>query len=381
MICLATGNPLRLATAVAVLLAFAACEDDVTHVGPPFQLPNDYAFVTTTNFSTGSAAIVSADTLLKTACSLRPIHTDAIARFFEGYIYVVNRDGADNVQVLDPYSGFATIKQFSIGTGSDPHDIAFLSRSRAFVTRYNSDQLWIVNTNTGIRSGQIDFFWLADADNVPEMDRMIRINTRIFVSVQRLNRNLPSSPPTGTSYVAVFDGQTEQFIDADPFTTGVQAIRLVGTNPNGEMVLNPATPVIWVPVAGAFGALDGGLEVINPQTLASQMVLTESQLGGDITDVVPIDANRGVAIVRDLSSNTMLVGFDLLVSGPIDTLYAPGANVLRDAELSRDGRIFLSDRALAAEGLRVFNKDTGAQLTASPVDVCLPPNDIVFGRK
>jgi hypothetical protein len=372
-------NGLGPAVALAAAMMAVACEEDVTSVTPPFAVPADYAFVTTTDFSTGAAAIVAADTTLAKRCSVAPIHSDAVARYFEGRIYVVNRNGADNIQVLEPAAGFATLKQFSVGNGSDPHDIAFVSRSRAFVTRYNEDQIWIVDTNTGRRSGLIDLSWLADADFIPEMDHMLRISNRVFVSVQRLNRNTDWGP-VGTSYIAVFDPYTEQFIDADPATAGVQALTLSGTNPFGEMVLNPKTPVIWVPAVGRFGLLDGGLEVVNPQTLESQLVLTESQLGGDITDVVPVDENRGVAIISDPNFNTLLVGFDLSVSGAIDTLYAPGSFSLQDAELSRDDRIFVSDRTAVLPGLRVFDAETWRQITTTPIDVCLPPSDIEFGR-
>jgi hypothetical protein len=217
---------------------------------------------------------------------------------------------------------------------------------------------------------------------IPEMDHILRVGDRFFVAVERLDRNGPFFPPVGDSYIAVFDGHTEQFIDADPVQAGTQALRLTGTNPFGELVLNPESPVIWVPTVGRFDLLDGGLEIIDPATLTSSgLVLTEATLGGNLTDVVPIDENRGVAIISDANFNNLLVGFDLSTPGVIDTLYAPGGFFLQDAELSRDGRIFLADRTTANPGLRVFDGATWNQITTSPVDVCLPPYDIEFGRR
>ena len=369
----------RLALALGAM-ALVACEESVTSTPPPLNTPSDYAFVTATDYSTGMAAIVSADSVLNAHCNVTPIHSDAVARFYQGRIYVVNRQGADNIQVLEPSVGFGTRKQFSVGNGSDPHDIAFLSTSRAFVTRYNTDQLWIVDTNTGRRSGLIDFSWLRDVDNIPEMDHMVRVGSRIFVSVQRLNRNTDWGP-VGKSYIAAFDPYTEQFIDAEPSINGTQALALAGTNPFGEMVVNPRSGLIWVPNAGRWGVNDGGLEIIDPATFTTGgLVITESTLGGDITDVVPIDMNRGAAIISDANFNTLLVGFDLSAPASIDTIYAPGSYSLQDAELSRDGRIFVSDRTPVLPGLRVFRSDTWAQLTKTPIDVCLPPADIEFGR-
>ncbi|HET6349739.1 MAG TPA: hypothetical protein VFH88_11715, partial [Candidatus Krumholzibacteria bacterium] len=261
----------------ALAMLFAACEDS-TSVIPPVPAGN-FAFVTTTDYSTGSASVVSADSLLKATQNVASISSDALARFYGGRIYVLNRSGADNVQVLDPAAGFATIKQFTVGAGSDPEDITFLSRSRAFVSRYNEDQMWIVDTIQGRRTGQIDFHWLADADNIPEMSHMVMVGYRVFVAVQRLDRTT-NWGPVGTSYVAVFDARTEQFLDADPATGGVQPITLAGTNPFGEMVWNDASGMIWVPTVGRWGIADGGIELIDPNTLTtSGIVLSEATAG------------------------------------------------------------------------------------------------------
>ena len=365
--------------ASAAALALSACTDSV--IGPGNTPPphGDFAFVTTTDYTTGAASIVTADTLLKATKNVASIHSDALSRFYDGRIYVLNRQGADNVQVIDPASGFATLKQFSVGNGADPEDIVFLSRSRAFVSRYNEDQLWIVDPNQGRRTGLIDFSWLADADNVPEMAHMVKVGDRVFIAVQRLDRNTPFHDPVGTSYVAVFDITTEQFIDAEPGTIGRQAIKLATANPFGEMVYNVASGKIWVPNVGYFSQLDGGLELVDPVTLTtSGVVLSETQLGGNITDVVPIDATHGAAIISDSNFNTLLVGFDLSAPTSIDTIYAPGGFSLQDAELSPDRRIFVSDRTAVLPGIRVFRSDNHAQITVSPVDVGLPPADIEF---
>jgi len=366
--------------AALAVMAVAACEDTVTN--PPHSgLPDTYAFVITTDFSTGSASIVSADTLLKAQCNVASVYSDAVARYFDGRIYVVNRLGADNIQVLDPGAGFRTIRQFTVGNGSDPHDIAFVSRWRAFVTRYDSDKMWIVDTNTGNRIGQMDFGWLSDADNLPEMEHILAVGNRMFVSVERLNRNTDWGP-VGTSYLAAFDPFSQDFIDADPGTPGVQALALAGANPFGELVLNKDSGKIWVPTVGRFGILDGGIEVVDPVSLTtSGLLITEAQLGGDITDVVAVDADNGVAIITDSNFNTVLVRFNLTAPDLAGAFYDPGSYALQDAELSPDGRLFVSDRSPANPGIRVFEQAPTLwwrQLSMSPADVCLPPSDIEF---
>ncbi len=370
---------LCLLPALAGALALAACEEDSVSSGlPPVQ--GYFAFVTTTDYQTGSASVVSADdSVLAAVNDVALLHSDALARAYGGLIYALNRQGADNVTVIDPLDGFRIRRQFSTGNGSDPEDIVFQNASRAFVSRYNENQVWIVNPNTGQRSGLIDFSWLADADLVPEMAHMVKVGNRVLVAIQRLDRSTPFFDPTGTSYVAVFDAGSEQFIDAEPGTSGTQAIKLGGVNPFGEMVYNTASGKIWVPTVGYFGIADGGIEVLDPVTLTTGgIVITETTLGGDVTDVVALDANRGAAIVSDSNFNTLLVGFDLTTPTSIDTIYAPGSFALQDAERSRDGRIFVSDRSVALPGIRVFRGSDHTQITTNPIDVGLPPADIEF---
>ena len=48
--------------------------------------------------------------------NLASVHSDAIAREHGGLVYIVNRLYQDNIQVLDPSQGFATVRQFSVGS-------------------------------------------------------------------------------------------------------------------------------------------------------------------------------------------------------------------------------------------------------------------------
>ena len=130
----------------------------------------DFAFVTTTDFSTGSASVIYLDGSCTTTNNVASIHSDAEARYFGGLIYVVNRFGADNIQMLDPGASFAAVRQFSVGTGSDPHDIHVLTPTKAYVSRYNDADLWVVDPSTGTHTGSISLSSIADADGIPEME-------------------------------------------------------------------------------------------------------------------------------------------------------------------------------------------------------------------
>jgi len=101
-----------------------------------------------------------------------------------------------------------------------------VSESKAYVTRYDATDMWIVDPSTGAHTGTISFAGLADgADGIPEMDQMARIGNHLFVTVQRLDR-FNFFTPTGTSYVAVIDIATDAFVDTDGIAPGTQPVTL-----------------------------------------------------------------------------------------------------------------------------------------------------------
>ena len=87
------------------------------------------AFILTTDFSTGSLSVNALGTTAVTK-DVAAVHSDAVMRWYGGLLYVVNRFGQDNIQVIDPAQGYATVRQFSTGNGTNPQDICFVSPTR-----------------------------------------------------------------------------------------------------------------------------------------------------------------------------------------------------------------------------------------------------------
>lgn len=372
---------LRRTVAAWVVLAACAtgCEEDAVTPPPPPPANTEFVFVTTTDFQTGSSSVINLDGSYTTSRDVTAIHSDAVARYFNGMIYVVNRMGGDNIQILDPKKGHATVRQFSLGTGADLHDIAFASATRAYVTAYNGTDLLIVDPSQGIQVGQIDLSALADGDGVPEMDRLLLVGDRLFVTIQRIDRT-GNWGPVGPSYLAVVDVTTNALIDVDASSAGIQPLVLTGTNPFSDIVIDPTTGGLCVANVGDWGILDGGVEMVDPLALKTDgFVFSEGSAGGDITDVVLVSVDRGYAIITDANFENALVSFNPQSGAKTATVYAPGAFVLQDAELSPAGTLFLTDRTPTQPGIRIFDAVTGTELTADPIDVGLPPFDITFG--
>lgn len=332
------------------------------------------AFVFETDYSTGSLSAVNTATRVP-ACDVASPHSDARLRWYNGRLYVINRFGADNIQVVDPAT-YGTLLQFSVGNGANPYDIAFASPAKAYVTRYESANLWIVNPATGAHTGTISLAAFADADGIPEMDHLMMVGPLLFVSLQRVNRNAGFTP-TAFSLVAVIDTRTDTLVDCDAAAPGVQAIALALKNPVTAFQFDRATSRLLLGCVGFYGALDGGIERIDPVALASAGVAArEDSLGGDIADVVWRDAAKSYAIVSDASFNTLLVSFSPTTGRRLATVYAPGGFTLGDAELDGD-QLWVCDGSFSAPGVRVFSTVTdlavGGAITCS-----LPPASLVF---
>ncbi len=339
--------------------------------------PADFVFVTTTDFSTGSASVIDLATKNATL-NVASIHSDATARYYNGLVYVVNRLGQDNVQRLDPAAGFSTVGQFSTGNGSNPHDIVCTGPGACYVTRYETTELWKMNPSTGATLATISLASLADADGIPEMDQLVLVGNTLFVSVQRLDRNNFFSP-TATSFIAVVDVTTDTLVDTNPSVPGIQPITTARPNPFSEMQLDGFTGAIYLSEVGFFGVLDGGVEAIDPVTYQSLgMVFTEAAAGGDILDVEIVSPDLGYAIVSTPSFFTHLVSFNPQTGVKLATVYAPSAYVLQDVERGPDGNIYLTDRTATNPGVRCYDAQTGTELTTGPISTGLPPFDLTF---
>ena len=344
--------------------------------------PWDYVFAVNTDYGpSGTFSTAEVIPPWSVDANIGSIHSDAVARYHDGLIYIVNRLYADNIQVLDPEQDFATVIQFSVGPGSNPQDIAVVSPSRAYVSRYETAWLYEVDPTAGAVLDSIDLSGFADADGLPEMAYMALVGDLLFVAIQRLDRDnfwLPASP----SYLAVIDTNTNALVDADPVAPGVQGIELTGLNPTSEIQVDEEAGIIYVGEGGLWNVSDGGVDAVDAIGLtALGFVTTEGQLGGEIGDfTLPLNGRAHAVIsVSTPGWESYCVSFDWADGDLIDEVWRPGGFSVEDIEVHPGtGQLFLCDRTYTGPGVRVFDVADGSQLTTGPLGVGLPPFDLVI---
>jgi hypothetical protein len=378
----AVSNPRSLLALTALVVALACgmpvlCQAD--------SEPCEHAFVLTTDYySAAYYSTIEIPPPRTTMISIEPVSTDAVAYYdvAEDKIFVVNRYLADNIQIVDTDSLFTTIGQYSVGNGSNPHDMRLAGSAKAYVSRFEWKTLLVCHPYTGDSLGVIDLSPLADDDGIPEMDRMEIVGGRLFVTLNSIDHT--TWQPNGPGKIAVIDTEADTLIDCNPDLPGVQPIVLNLEDPYTELRYDSCRGELYVGCLGVWGVEDGGIEIIDPESLESKGVLvTEEDLGGDVSDVVPAPGGGGYAVVLEAvpwpGNFARLVRFDEATGAVTDTLFQQTSGYgssLAGIELNRQRELYLCDRDLAQPGVRIYDTMTDTEIAF--VDVGLPPYDIVF---
>jgi hypothetical protein len=338
--------------------------------------PATGVLVITTDYQTGAYSTVSLNGAT-VAQDVDFIHSDAVCHVdnVTGTPFVLQRLGADAVDVLNS-TNFAIAKEFSVEPSSNPHDIELITADKAYVTRFGSPLILIVNPTTGAHTGTVDLSALADADGIPEISGMVNMKGKLYVTVSRLDRD-NGWEPVGDSCIVFIDAATGQ-VEGN--------VKVQGTNIVGQPEWSEALSKFVISQVGSYGTLnDGGVQLLDPATnTLGAFIITEATLGGSLNKVVCATETKCFAIIGvagDSGSNTHLVEFNPQTGTVTGTLASGAGWVYGDILLNDDNtELWLADRTAEASGLRIFNVATSTEKTTAPINVGLPPSDICFTK-
>jgi len=358
---------------VAVLaLVFFGCESDTDNGGG--EAPLNKLFLTTSDYQTGGIGLIDLDSLSPwepdPAWAKDVASADAIPVAFQQRIFVINRMPTDSISVLefDENNQLKLVNQYSVKgdeTNANPYDLAFITSERAYLTRYGSSQLWVINPESGELIKTIDLSQYADEDGIPEMAFMLVRGFYVYVSIQRLDED-NWWIPVGDSYLIKISWLNDQIAGKIPLSS---------TNPITDLVWNSELGKILVGEAGNYDELDGGIDGIAPATEQAQMLVSEAELGGDLTDFVLVSSQKGYAIVTltDYSASKV-VEFNPSTGEVINSeVYKTGPWELFDLALDEQGRLFIADRNATSPGVIVIDTSNNQLLTSEPINFSLPP--------
>jgi len=292
---------------------------------------------------------------------------DAVGRYFDGLVYIVGRGGSNLIQVYNPDENFELVREFSIGAGRNPQDIAFDDQGRAFVSCYDEAVLLQVDVEAGVVVQTFDTSSFADSDGLPETAWLMIHQNRLYITCQLLDRGNWYSP-TGPGKLLVMDLNSMQWLNP---------VSLSGANPYTKIRLGDNGKLL-VGCVGFWALLDAGIEIINPDSgLSEGYLVTEEELGGDVVNFVTAGTSQLFVLISNTSFVTSIVSVDLNNGGVASIVTSSGYDL---ADLAWDGdfQLYVADRVVGAAGIRVFDSLSGVELTNGAVITTLPPFQFVL---
>ena len=311
-------------------------------------------------------------------------------RAFEDNYYVIRRFESDSITAYSTNDTSTPIFQSSTNDGNDPassnpHDLVFVDSQKAYLLRYGSPIVWVVNPSatdaSQFKTGEIDLS-VYDADGVPEATRGMVVNGRLFVFMQRLELFAPTQP----GYVAVIDTATDTEIDTGS-EGELSGIQLPAFNPF-DISLDAATNSIFVAAVGDFGAFDGsrpaafsgGIITVDTEDFSTNLLIDDTDETGRITAVEVIDENIAYMITETGFLASTLVRFDPNTGAILESGVGGYADAdIRDIAKGPAGNLWVAIGSVEAPKVVVLNPADGSP-AAAEISTSLIPSGINFSN-
>ncbi|MBI2082226.1 MAG: hypothetical protein HYT76_01530 [Deltaproteobacteria bacterium] len=329
--------------------------------------------------TTGSISMIPLDSPSSVVANLEITHSDAVVRSFGGLIYVVNRKGADNIQVIDPID-FSTISQISTGLGTNPQDLVAVSKTKAYVTLYEPeenqstdlsvDDLVILNPETGLIEKTIDLTLYTgdDGERFARASSLLLMGSKLYVAVQDLPRDLALQPD-----------QPGKLVKVDTTTDEVEGALVLDCWDPFDITSSDRLGKIYIACADFFDLNSpyGGVEVVDLETFQSEGILLSDESFGGWIGGIEVGDHYGFVIVglSDYSENR-LVRFSLDDPKNLKTLYE-SSSYLPEVAIDPRGEVLICDRDPDKNGI-VFIDPESAEVIAGPISVGFPPASVTF---
>ncbi|MCB1177140.1 MAG: hypothetical protein KDK36_06125, partial [Leptospiraceae bacterium] len=378
---------------ICFLIFFINCANDIQRP-PIYSLlfagsGSERVGIISTDFASGGRFSVLNSDLQYSVPNFVNVHSDAVLRYKNNKVYIINRLNRDNIQVLNPNFGFLTELEFGTGKGTNPQDIQILNESKAYISLYNSRNLLVVNPGNGFIINSIDLSSFSETsstgsggiDGLPEMAQMFLYNGKLFLQLQRLDKNDVSGfpAPNTHSLLLEIDTSTDKVINAHktPVPNPVSKIYSINLLGDDYLVMSLAGRL------GFISKIDGGIFLFNLRTgqFNNTPILSEAAVGGDILDFVLKSESEGYAFSLDSSFNKYIWKFNPITKekSTLVAFYPSSLGNISGLALSKTGKLYIGDSNFETPGVSIYdtNGTEPRKLNISPINIGLRPFDMV----
>ncbi|KMQ49631.1 hypothetical protein CHISP_3448 [Chitinispirillum alkaliphilum] len=298
-----------------------------------------------------------------------PVHSDATLRTHGGFLYVIERMGADNILKYDPSKSGdkGVVYQTNLGNNWNPQDMVFRSNTKAYISNMNEPKITVFNPSTGKIRENInisEYTFNKEANITPYANAMVLVGTDLYVMLQRRDGWSPGAP----TLLLKIDTETDKITDTIPLQFK-----------NGHsMVYNNGA--LYVSNPGTLSSInDGAIERVDLATKTVTTVIKGETLGGSPNYIVHKSGNSfyitnyvGWQSVQVLEINASTGSVTNVLPNVIDAF--GGIYYDKESEI-----LYVGERDIDEMGIRIFknNQQIGSSVKSED---CLPPTSLVVVR-
>ena len=307
--------------------------------------------------------------------SLNPV---ASLRSRGNTLFVVEGRGADTLTLRDGAHDLSVTDSFSVGDGSlDANDVAVTDGDIAFVSRFGSNDIPVIDLAGGQSLGSVDLSAFADGvDGSADPVALYLAGNRLYVLLQHLVTTNDLRIPAGYGSIAVIDTDTLTVIDADPALEGVQDIALTCAFP---VRMQAVGNLLYVACVNSLGLQDGeaaGIETVDLATMSSNgLAVTEDDLGMGLLDIAMAPDGSGIALGVTAQFATVVKAVNVSTATVGATLDAPGGWVHTALKTDDRGVAYLL-YGDAMPGYRRYDLLRKSWIDEALRPLALPPEDV-----
>jgi hypothetical protein len=279
-------------------------------------------------------------------------------------------------------------------TTRNPYTLVSLSTEKAYLLRYGSDKIWIVNPQAtdfeSFKTGEIDLASYVPENNTagtPRPSAAVINDGKLFVVMQRLDDNFASS---NSVYLAVFDTATDTEIETNADSTdSVMGIPLLGLNPL-EHSVRAFEDKVYITTRNSFSAISveqSLIEAVDTNNFSLNTVLSAADITENSTKYIQstaiVSAEQGYFFANETFFGPYREESTLYQFNPStgeisdETVLDIDTNSIGFIDIDAAGFLWVSVREDAAPGVEIIDTETNSPLI-SRLETQLNPGVIRF---
>lgn len=388
--------------ALSVLLS--ACNDDNSSKSTPLVEGSYAVQLVASDYSSSQVAVgnilgdrTATQGLLAQSQSGYTISTWGSQLYHIGQYYIDTISRYDTVAATAFDEALWTYSTNDVGDSSaNAYQLVQTAEDNGYLIRYGSGIIWQVDPSASSEDnfikGRIDLSAYAwDDSSMPGMADAVVVGDYLLVAMQRWG----SDWNVHEGYVAVIDLTTNEEVDTDPQTDGLNGILLNVTNANNLVALNGK---VYVSGRGDYGSVTGGVDVIDTSSWEASTLLATNALA-DLSDAdnstwyhikdVAVTADQQLYVTANIEQgystlSTHILQIDANTGAATDldlhTLTGIAASValkIGDINIDSNNRLWAAITNSDTPALMVIDTDTNS-LSGELITLDMPASRIEF---